>query len=421
MRSAKRRREIRKGHRGSALITALMVMLVLVGLIAALAPGVRMDVHAAGADAQGLQALYAARAGVSLALAVLNRDEMGTDGAQDEWATLGTGGAEEYTVGTERFRVEVIDASSRIDLNRADRATLLRLPGIDETIVDAILAWRGNAGTAAGGTAEDGSEYEALPKPYRLKAQPFDSVEELLLVQGVTPSLLYGPQDGTMSLEQPPWVDLLFVDTASANLDAEGNPRADLNNIALNDLMALTGNTLPRDQAQAIIQQRQRTPFTSLADLLSVPRVSPNAVRALMDKVTLQPGAQLPGRLNVNTATLEALETLPGVETEMAQQIIEQRQTNGDIQNIGDLLDLGQPAFRALVDRVTTKSSVFLVRARGELDNGTYRALEAWVHRDSGRARVIRWREMPRWPGWDGWGWSARGVLTGTAPLTALR
>jgi DNA uptake protein ComE-like DNA-binding protein len=409
---------MRRAQRGSALITALMVMLVLVGLIAALAPGVRMDVRAAGADGEALQALYAARAGVSMALAVLNRDGIGTDGAQDEWATLGTGGAEEFTVGTERFRVEVIDASSRIDLNRADRTTLLRLPGIDDTTVDAILAWRGPAG-AAGTTTDAGSDYETLPTPYRLKAAPFDSVEELLLVEGVTPSLLYGPQDGSMSLEQAPWADLLFVDTASPNVDADGNVRTDLNNVALGDLLALTGNTLPRDQAQAIIQYRQRTPFTSLADLLSVPRVTPNAVRSLMDQLTLQPGPQLTGRLNVNTATLEALETLPGVDADMAQQIVDQRQTAGDIQNIGDLLDLGQPLFRSLVDRVTTKSSVFLVRARGELDNGTYRAVEAWVHRDNGRSRVIRWREMPRWPGWDGWGWSARGVLAGTAARTA--
>lgn len=395
-----------------------MVLLVLVGLIAALAPGVRVEVHAAGADGEALQALYAARAGVAQALAVLNRDEAGTDGAQDEWATLGSGGAEEFAVGSERFRIEVVDASSRIDLNRADRTTLLRLPGIDDTTVDAILAWRGTGGTAAGTTTDAGSEYETLPKPYRLKAAPFDSVEELLLVQGVTPSLLYGPQDGTVSVEQAPWSDLLFVDTASPNQDAEGEARVDLNNVALGQLLALTGNTLPRDQAQAIIQQRQRAPFTSLADLLTVPRVSSNAVRSLVDKVTLQPGAQLMGRLNVNTAAAEALETLPGVDADMAQQIVERRQTDGDIQSLGDLLDLGQPAFRSLVDRVTTKSSVFIVRARGELTNGAYREVEAWVHRDNGRARVIRWREMPRWPGWDGWGWTARGVLTGTAPRT---
>src|SRR5207244_4644935 len=123
---------------------------------------------------------------------------------------------------------EVVDASSRIDLNQADRQTLLRLPGIDETTVDQILAWRGQNG-ANNNSSATSEDYESLPRPYRLKAAPFDSVDELLLVQGVTPLLLYGPQDGTVVQNQAPWVDLLSVDTSSPNTDSAGRPRLNLN------------------------------------------------------------------------------------------------------------------------------------------------------------------------------------------------
>src|SRR5437867_2502704 len=108
-----------RSHRGQVLLTAIMVLLVLVGLVAALAP-----------------------------------------------------------------------------LVRANEGTLSSLPGIDQDTVNAILAWRSPAAANAGSTANSGDTYQGLPQPYQTKAAPFDSVEELLLVQGVTPSLLYGPQGG---------------------------------------------------------------------------------------------------------------------------------------------------------------------------------------------------------------------------------
>ena len=108
------------------------VVWLLVGLVAAVAPMVRVEVRSAGRDGEALRARYLARAGVQMALVVLQRDETAVDGPEDEWATLGERGVLEYPLGDGIYRLEVIDASSRIDLNRADRETLLRLPQIDE-------------------------------------------------------------------------------------------------------------------------------------------------------------------------------------------------------------------------------------------------------------------------------------------------
>jgi DNA uptake protein ComE-like DNA-binding protein len=419
------------GHRGSALVSAMMVLMVIVGLVAALAPLVRVDVRAAGQEADGQRALYLARAGVNLALATLQQDDPSTDGLDEDWATLGGsgvpqsgvgaspsggGGQNVYALGEGQFRLEVVDASSRLDLNRADRATLQRLPGIDDTTVDEILAWRGqnNAGSGSQGSTED---YESLPRPYRLKAAPFDSVEELLLVQGVTPLLLYGPQDGTVSQDQAPWIDLLFVDTSSPNQDSTGRTRVNLNSATAPQLLASARGVLSQAQAQAIVQRRRAGRFASLADLLSVPLLPSSVVRRLVDHVTVDTGAELMGRLNVNTASAQALETLPGVTSDVADQIVQRRESDGDYQSAGDLLDLGQQTFRALVDRVTTKSSTFLVRARGELQNGTVRAVEAWVQRDGQKPRVVRWRVVPRTPGWGDWGWDG---VAGSSILSSV-
>lgn len=77
------------GHRGSALVSAMMVLMVIVGLVAALAPLVRVDVRAAGQAADGQRALYLARAGVNLALATLQQDDPSKDGLDEDWAALG--------------------------------------------------------------------------------------------------------------------------------------------------------------------------------------------------------------------------------------------------------------------------------------------------------------------------------------------
>jgi competence ComEA-like helix-hairpin-helix protein len=390
-----------------------MVLLVIIGLVAALAPLVRVDVRAAGQEEDGLRVRCLARAGVMVALATLQQDDATVDGLQDDWVTLGQQGQTVYPLGDGQFRLEVVDASSRLDLNQADRQTLLRLPGIDETIVEEILAWRG----AGGGNSS--ANYESLPRPYQLKAAPFDSVEELLLVQGVTPSLLYGTQEATTGEEQLPWVDLLAIDTASPNQSADGRNRVDLNAASANQLAAASGGALSPPQAQAIVQFRSRSGrFTSLAGLLSVPGLGQNVVRRLVDHVTVTPGNELRGRLNLNTASVQALETLPNVTEEMAQQIVERRESEGDFQTLGDLLDSGTAEFRALVDRATTKSSVFLVRAKGELPNGATRAAEAWVQREGSQVHVVRWRDVPRWPGWAGWGWNEEmtGVVSSSTP-----
>jgi hypothetical protein len=96
---------------------------------------------------------------------------------------------------------------------------------------------------------------------------------------------------------------------------------------------------------------------------------------------------------------------------------VQRRQSNGDFQTIGDLMDMGQATFRSLIDSATTKSSVFLVRSRGELPNGTVRAVEAWVKRDGQTVKVTRWRVVPRTPGWNDWGWDS--ALAGSGGISS--
>ena len=96
------------------------------------------------------------------------------------------------------YDVEIQDESGKLNLNFV-REEQLRLiiaaAGIDkregDVIVDSILDWRDADKLHRINGAED-DYYMSLPNPYKSKNGRFDTVEELLLVRGVTRDYFYG-------------------------------------------------------------------------------------------------------------------------------------------------------------------------------------------------------------------------------------
>jgi len=85
------------------------------------------------------------------------------------------------------------------------REILMNLPGMDEYIAEAILDWIDEDDD----TRDYGAEaeyYEGLDVPYRPRNAMIHSLDELLLVVGVTPTLLYGAdwnRNGLIDLGEP--------------------------------------------------------------------------------------------------------------------------------------------------------------------------------------------------------------------------
>ncbi len=85
----------------------------------------------------------------------------------------------------------ITDESTKVNLNTAQSDALMEVPGMTQDLADAIVTWRSNPGEASGQGAES-DYYESLPDPYEAKNSPFETVEELLLVKGITPEVLFG-------------------------------------------------------------------------------------------------------------------------------------------------------------------------------------------------------------------------------------
>lgn len=125
------------------------------------------------------------------------------------------------------IRYGLDDESTKLDLNtvlevdkklgkNAGRRMLMALPGMTEDVADAILDWIDLDDEPRDYGAEIES-YAALSPAYATKNGPPDSVEELLLVRGVTPSLLFGIDTNRNHLvDQAESAGTMIVDTGNS-------------------------------------------------------------------------------------------------------------------------------------------------------------------------------------------------------------
>jgi len=114
--------------------------------------------------------------------------------------------------------------------------------------------------------------------------------------------------------------------------------------------------------ARAIVRSREESgPFTSVDDLVRVPgvgsgtleRMRPHLVvaRALHQNVA----GTRPGPLDLNRATPEELERLPGIGPALARRIVEHRATRGPFRRVEDLVEvpgIGPATLEQLRERI---------------------------------------------------------------------
>jgi len=131
----------------------------------------------------------------AIAEAAVARTVLGLLDARPERRWRADGVPQAFDLGGRRIVVVVQDELGRIDLNQADGTLLLGLlvsVGLDvaaaEALVDKILDWRDTSPMKRLNGAK-AAEYRAAGYDYQPRNGPFQSVDELRLVMGMTPDI----------------------------------------------------------------------------------------------------------------------------------------------------------------------------------------------------------------------------------------
>ena len=174
--------------RGVALVVVLWVIALLGVMATSFALSMRTESTLAHQSVQSAQSRALAEAGLYRAVM-----ELMLPPRLQKWRV--NGAIYEFSLGGGQVRVAIQAEEGRIDLNFADRnllADLMRSVGVEEdkrdALADAILDWRdGNNLRSLHGAEDD--DYKAAGLSYGAKDGPFNCVEELQQVLGMTPAL----------------------------------------------------------------------------------------------------------------------------------------------------------------------------------------------------------------------------------------
>jgi general secretion pathway protein K len=446
-------RDIPGVRTGLALAMVLWVVVVMLAIVAIVGQTSRLDWKVATGAVDELRCKWACRAGTETAIALLNEDLKDTDCLLDLWSD---DDADYNNVQLERctYSVRVTDEAGKLNVNTATKQQLMALPYMEENIADAILDWRDRDKNLRVNGAEAGY-YENLPFPYTIRDNPFRTIRELLRVKDVTEALLYGEDanlngrldpgemDGDLS---PPadngddyldrgWIAYLTCYSYERNVDAEGNPRININQADERQLE--TGLGIQSSQARWIVQNRGRG-YRSIADLISsnspqqraggpettrqqgpegrqdqgnrqnqgnqrnresAEPIDLQTFAQIADRITISGEDRAPGKININTAPWEVLVVLFG-GGEQAEQIAyaiiaERSGLLYGFQSIADLVNVqsvGLAAFRRVADQITVRSDVFTVRCVATADiSGAQLQTECVVDRSQTPCRILYW------------------------------
>lgn len=198
-------------EKGSVLILTLWALLFLGMLVVAVSAHVAGVIRVAEGIANRTQAVMATRSGAAAAVNVAVAFTNSYAALDDEWAdnpaafeNVQIGGGYYRIVGTPyadnpTMRFGLDDEQGKINLNNLRvgldllRTVFMQIGGVTdknqaEELAAALLEWRDESEESKHG-GQDGSYYQSLDPPYEPRNGALQSVEELMLIKGMTPEI----------------------------------------------------------------------------------------------------------------------------------------------------------------------------------------------------------------------------------------
>jgi len=253
---------------GIALLTVLWILTILSVLALTFSYMARTETLSTISFKENLEEKFLAEAGIERGVAELfyrthYRDQEIEFEGTEVWKTDGTVYVSQ--LGNGFYSVSIVDDSGKVDINEASDVLLRNLflnagieAGETDIIVDSILDWRDQDDLHRMNGAENGY-YQSLSNPYQAKNDNFDTLEELILVRGMTYEILYG--DG----KKNGIFDLLTVHAETDSININAAPRE--------VLMAIPGMT--PEIADQIMSIRKTKEISSLDE---IPGILPETI-----------------------------------------------------------------------------------------------------------------------------------------------
>jgi len=254
-------------QRGIALVMVLWVLVFLTVIVLSFSATVRTDAYSVLSFKKEVENKFLAEAGIQRGLMeilyrnVNKNQKIIMEGRE---VLLTDNRVYQSPIGDGFYTFSIMDESGKININALSdntRAILYNLlvnrgiPGQEaDVIVDSILDWKDPDDLHRTNGAES-DYYQSLPEPYIAKNSGFDTLEELLLVRGMTTQILFG-EDGKSGI-----APMLTVHPIKNRINVKAAPRELLNAIpgmsadVVDSIMALRESKAEEviDQLQALL------------------------------------------------------------------------------------------------------------------------------------------------------------------------
>jgi len=300
-------KKVRKNKdRGFVLIAVLLIISVLVTIILEFNYESRMKLHLSDNFHNASKALNYAEAGISIAIASLKQNENIL--YDEKFIPLFSGGIQ-IPVESGFCTILVNDESGKINVNtlkasgdkvvrhRVDQMLKLvdllnyqyqEQSPVSYSLIPAIIDWvdyddevtilpfikRENEGA-------ENNYYKDLIDPYKCKNAPFETLNELLLVKGVTTEIFHG-RAGDKAQNIGP------VDGIEQYLTIYGAGKININEASPIVILSLSEKMSPL-LAQSIVEQRKIKRFVSVGQLQNVPGMTPQVYESVRELITVKP------------------------------------------------------------------------------------------------------------------------------------
>lgn len=239
------------------------------------------------------------------------------------------------------------------------------------------------------------------------------------------------------------WAQYMTVFSGIENVDAKGNARINIQGGGAEELITLPG--VSEELANQIIAFREENEFNSISDIMGVRAmrqnnnddddddrrnsrnrgggnrggnsrggstptggslISQSAFLEMADNITVGEGGDEDGPqerenapvININSASRNVLEVLPGLNRELADAIIRERNSSGYFKSKAHILNvpgITTEIFKGLEKRISARSETFKIISEGMIpsSNVTHR-LETIIRVDSGDMTTISFRNL---------------------------